>query len=160
VYANPYPAYPLLSSYGGNYPAGGYFGGYPAASGQSASDPASAQTDDNDAQRPSLRSTPKGLAGLFEGDGTLDWPLSLRILPPAEETQALRQEVETFLRAALKGLGSGKAPAAALHEAQRDIARLQRLLADHADQLPVPPYTVTQARRFLRHLEVFAQGLQ
>jgi hypothetical protein len=86
--------------------------------------------------------------------------LGLRILPPAEETRALRQEVEIFLRAALKGLGSDKAAASALKEAQRDIARLQRLLARNADRLPGSDYTVTEARRYLRRLQVFANGLE
>jgi hypothetical protein len=109
----------------------------------------------------SSQNTPrKGLAGLFSGEGTLDWPLGLRILPPVEETEALRQEVETFLRAALKGLGSGKAPASALNEARRDIARLQRLLARRADQLPVSDHAVTEARRYLRRLQLFAAGLE
>jgi hypothetical protein len=100
------------------------------------------------------------LAGLFDGEGALDWPLGLRILPPSEETAALRQEVEVFLRAALKGLGSGKAPAGALKEARRSLARLQRLLDRGADRLPGSRHTLTQARRYLRRLQRFTAGLE
>jgi hypothetical protein len=160
-YNNPYAGYPKSSTSGGGYPAGGYSGGaYPSASGESANYSTSGNADGNDEPQPSLRTTPKGLAGLFVGDGTLDWPLGLRILPPAEETQVLRKEIETFLRAALKGLGSGKAPASALKEARLDIARFQRLLTRHADRLPVSGYTVTEAKRYLRRLQLFAKGLE
>jgi hypothetical protein len=159
-YDNPYGGNPGANIYGG-YPAGGYSGGaYSSAAGASASYQTSGRGDGSGAQESSRKSTPKGLAGLFEGKGTLDWPLGLRILPPAAETEALRQEIETFLRANLKGLGSGNAPASALREARRDIARLQRLLDRHADELPVASYTVTEARRYLRRLELFAGGLE
>jgi hypothetical protein len=159
MYGNPRSGYPRTSD--GDSAASGYSGGGSSpASGGSVSQQTSGQSSGYDAAGSSLRSTRKGLAGLFAGEGTLDWPLGLRILPPAEETEALRQEIETFLRASLKGLGSGKAPASALNEARRDIARLQRLLARHADRLPVSAYTVKEARRYLRRLELFAKGLE
>jgi hypothetical protein len=159
-YDNPYGVYPEATNYGG-YPAGGYSGGgYSSATGASASYQMSGRGHGSGAQEPSRKSIPKGLAGLFEGEGTLDWPLGLRILPPAADTEALRQEIETFLRASLKGLGGGNAPAIALREARRDIARLRHLLDRHADELPVAPDTVTEARRYLRRLELFAVGLE
>jgi hypothetical protein len=140
---------------------GGYSGGgSPSPSRQSASSATSGQADEDDAPKKSRRGTPKGLAGLFDGEGALDWPLGLRILPPAEETAALRREVEVFLRAALKGLGSGNATATALKEARRSIARLQRLLERRVDWLPGSRHTVTQARRYLRRLQRFAEGLE
>jgi hypothetical protein len=135
-------------------------GGSSSGSGKTASYQTSGGAEGSDVQVPSPRGTRKGLAGLFDGDGALDWPLGLRILPPAEETAALRQEVETFLRAALKGLGSGNAPASALKEARRDIARLQGLLHRYADRLPGSRHTVREARRYLRRLELFAKGLK
>jgi hypothetical protein len=159
-YDNPYADYAAPTTSGEGYPAAAYPGGYPSASESPDSYPMYGRANAYDAPESPRGSTGKGLAGLFEGDGTLDWPLGLRILPPALETEALRREVETFLRAALKGLGTGKAPASALNEARLDIGRLQYLLAQHADQLPVSSYTVTEAAHYLRRLQLFAKGLE
>jgi hypothetical protein len=167
VFQNPYGGSAMTASSGGSSPGGGYSGGGSSAvsgesasyAGQAVAYPTSGLADGSVAQAPSL-TTRKGLASLFDGESNLDWPLGLRILPPAEETAALRQEVENFFRASQEGRGRGKAPAVALNEAGLAVARLQRLLARHADQLPVSPYTIAEAKRYLRRLKRFAMGLE
>jgi hypothetical protein len=148
AFQNPYGGSAMTASSGGGGSGGGGSGGggeggaYPA-SGSAAAAPATYVADG-----PSLRSNKVGYAGTFDEDGKMEWPLALRILPPAEETAALRGEIENSMR------GGGKAS----NEACLAIARLQRLLARNADRLPVSSESVAQAKRFLRNLNAAAQA--
>jgi hypothetical protein len=96
---------------------------------------------------------------MFNEAGELSWPLGLRILPPAEEIQGLRQEIEASLREAWELAEKGKGNRNVINEAERAIGRLQRLLVLRADRLPTSAYTVTEARGYLRRLQSFAQSL-
>ena len=99
------------------------------------------------------------LAGLTKADGSLDWPLGLRVLPPAAETEALRQKITTEVLDALDRVEEGKAPRAAVQQASQDIDRLQRILNERAQDVPLTDQAVTDASRFLRNLKNRIKGL-
>jgi hypothetical protein len=91
----------------------------------------------------------------FEG-GKPAWPLGLRILAPAAETDALRRQVD-----ALMGLTTaqpdGRLPSDAVQEASRALARLRTLLA--AQQEGMAAATYEQADRFLKKLHGACKAL-
>jgi hypothetical protein len=93
------------------------------------------------------------LAGLTRADGNLDWPLGLRVLPPAAETDRLRQQIATEVLGIVDRAAQGKADPAAVRQASRDIHQLKRLLNERALRVPLTEHALTQARRFLQNLD-------
>jgi hypothetical protein len=85
--------------------------------------------------------------------------LGLRILPPGPETQELRNEIEGLLQLAISQAASGKVQPKLVVRIRRDINQLGRLLNQHADALPVSPYTIAEAKRFLTLLRELAESL-
>jgi hypothetical protein len=93
------------------------------------------------------------------GQKGIEWPLGLRILPPGAETQALRGEVETFIKLALLQERSGKVNRKLVSKVERDLKKLRRFLDENVDRLDVPPETIREAKRFLRRLRDFVEAL-
>lgn len=86
----------------------------------------------------------------------LEWPLALRILPPALETGPLREHVTRLVTEAERQAEDGKVEPRLVKELSDDVGRLQRLLAERAYALPVSQTAIEDARRFLSHLQEFA----
>jgi hypothetical protein len=107
-----------------------------------------------------LPSIPAGAPTPASSEAAPSWPLALRILPPGEESQALRQEVEGWFGLAMKQAASGPVSPQVLTEAELAITRLQRLLVRQADRLPTSADSVTQGKDFLRHLKSVLRGLK
>jgi hypothetical protein len=100
-----------------------------------------------------------GFHDLLKNDGSLDWPLALRVLPPALETRKLREQIQAEVLGALDRKDEGKSRAAFVEEASRGIDRLGRLLNQRADEVPLTDAAVTEGRRFLHSLKTRLQGL-
>jgi hypothetical protein len=92
------------------------------------------------------------------GEKGIDWPLGLRILP-SEESTTLRSEVETFVKMAVYQETSGHVSSKLVSKVKRDLTQLRRLLNKQADRLPVSPYTITEAKRFLKRLKSLVEAL-
>jgi hypothetical protein len=92
------------------------------------------------------------LVGLLNGEGTLDWPLALRILPPGPETRDLRRQIDARAAEVQRQATAGPVDPGLLKEMSRDVDRLREMLADKADRLSLPEQSKTDARQFLRKL--------
>jgi hypothetical protein len=103
-------------------------------------------------QAPAHRSLDR-LAGLASADGKLAWPLGLRVLPPADETDKLRDRISNEVLGTLDRAEEGKASRASVQQATRDINRLERLLNTHSADVPLTDQAVADARRFLHNLK-------
>jgi hypothetical protein len=114
------------------------------------------QTSQGSAMRSGFR---QNLEGMLKNKRSLDWPLGLRILPPSMETGPIRREVEFLFQRILKEADSGQSYSGLVKQAKRDIARLRKVLGKQAATLPVTRYTITEARRFLNHLELLLEAL-
>src|SRR5262249_34412249 len=93
AYSNPYMAsYPYMSGYGSNYTGGygmSYIGGqYPSNTYNLAN---SAYLTDR------TQETSLTVLGVPVERGRVQWPLGLRVLPPAKETKALRDQLDIVL---------------------------------------------------------------
>jgi hypothetical protein len=88
----------------------------------------------------------------------LDWPLALRILPPALETGPLREHVTSLAAKVERQAASGEVEPRLLKALSADVSRLRQLLAERADFLPVSQTAKDDARRFLRQLSESATG--
>jgi hypothetical protein len=67
----------------------------------------------------------------------LQWPLALRILPPGPETTALREHVSSLVAEAERQAADGEADPRLRKALAADVRRLQQLLAERGDLLPV-----------------------
>jgi len=148
-YGSPY------SGYGASYPSygsGGYGGGG-APNADAGAD--YSRTNANGGARLERRELPTGpLSGLMNAEGVLNWPLALRILPPAPEAAELRRSIES--RAA--ELQAGKADDRLVRDLNRDLDRLTTLLAEKGDRLPVSDQATNDARTFLRKMREALKG--
>jgi hypothetical protein len=143
AYAPSY-GYPMMGSYSGN--SGAYLPMNPAYPGMPPANPYVPQAK---SEAPSHKGLDR-LAGLTRADGNLDWPLGLRVLPPAAETDHLRKQIATEILGLVDRAAEGKADPAAVRQASGDIQHLKRLLNERALDVPLTEHALTEARRFLR----------
>jgi hypothetical protein len=90
--------------------------------------------------------------------GEPQWPLALRILPPGPETAALREHVSSLVAMAECQAAGGDTDPVLLKALSADVRRLQQLLAERGDLLPVSGTAVDDARHFLNHLSESTAG--
>jgi hypothetical protein len=91
--------------------------------------------------------------GFMNANGSLDWPLALRILPPSLETTPHRARIDSLIQQVQTEAGKGKVDSALLKEANSELSQLRERLADKADFLPVSQQATTDARQFVRRLQ-------
>ena len=105
---------------------------------------------------------PEGAKEEVETDGPegIAWPLGLRILPPGPRTRELRSEIEALVKQALRQADSGRVDRKLLANIRRDLDKLGRLLAEHADTMSVSRFTLKEAARFLKELKELVQDLE
>ena len=141
------------SGYGGSG-SSGYSAGYggTGSAAMSTASPAPAESGDGTAsQTESVSINLLAAFGLPNENGRLLWPLGLRVLAPAAETDPLRAQVDA-LAVLIAGQATqyGRADAALVHELNRAVDRLEtRLAARSADFAEA---TAAEARRFLQNL--------
>jgi hypothetical protein len=99
-------------------------------------------------------------AGLTKPEGGVDWPLALRILPPGFETKDLRQRIDDRVAQLQVQAADGKVDAGLLKEANGDLDRLQRLLAEKGEFMSLPQEATTKAKDFVRSLRSALASLQ
>jgi hypothetical protein len=135
--------------YGGGYGSGAGMGNYGLANlqaGQQAyANPSTTTTNVYDA------------LGVPNNGRQLTWPLGLRILPPAAETEALRRQLDALLPSLGQPRTDGGASSSALEEANRVVDQLQARLRTQKDGGGMAAHTYTEAERFLQQLK---QGLK
>jgi hypothetical protein len=161
MYATPVvPAYSAGYVYpGGAFPS--YGSGYvPLTSGYGYPPPANAYVPQQGMpnQSPSQKGLER-LAGLTQADGSLDWPLGLRVLPPASETDPLRRKISTAVVSTVDRAEDGKVPRSSVQQVNRDIDRLEALLNERAADVPLTDEALGDARRYLRRLKERINGL-
>ncbi|OAI48376.1 hypothetical protein AYO44_07315 [Planctomycetaceae bacterium SCGC AG-212-F19] len=90
---------------------------------------------------------------------TLNWPASLRTLPPENETRALLFQIDGLLGAAKKqALARGRVDTGLTRELERNIETLRTNLTGQINDMSFAKYT--EAKRFLRYLEDAVKVLQ
>jgi hypothetical protein len=94
-------------------------------------------------------------------DGSrLTWPLGLRILPPATESQTRLRQIDALVQLMAKqATAGGQVSANTLQEARRAAEQLHALLRDRKDAL-TSANTFNEADRFLTQLERGLKALQ
>jgi hypothetical protein len=177
---NPYSGYSPYMGYGGSYammPYGMGYGGYGGSPGyggygsqgtsagyggggqqgyNSASTLTTAPGYGGNADRmPPAAGKAGGLAVLLkQGDGQLDWPQALRILPPALEAARLRDDIDALaLQAVADATATGKPDAALVKRLKQKVRALYELFADRKDLLPVSETVAQAGSAYLRQLE-------
>jgi hypothetical protein len=96
--------------------------------------------------------------GLLGQGGQLVWPKSLLNLPPADETAALRRDVEKRLATALDQARAGKMDAENLRELTGASRQLSELVSQNVSKMSFDEHR--EAKRFLRALDDSAAFLQ
>jgi hypothetical protein len=140
LYGNPYAlgSAPMSSGTGGagaEYDGQGYGGtGY----GQ----PGTAQT---------ARLAAATLFGLPSANGRVQWPLGLRILAPANETKALREQLEAVLYFVATQAAEGQVNRTFIDFGLQAVRDFRRLLRPR--QGTIATFTYTEATRFLDRAE-------
>src|SRR5262249_5714053 len=66
--------------------------------------------------------------GALRNDGLLNWPPALRDLAPGQETQALRKEMDTLVKAALDQAKTGKVQTGILTQLYSDVQNYREFL--------------------------------
>src|SRR5262249_44802737 len=97
--------------------------------------------------------------GLLKRNGSLEWPLGLRLLRPGIEVEQIRSEIDFMMRKALAQSRTGKADTNLVEGINRRLDKLQDLLAKEANQLPVSHFTITEADRFLQKVKGMLKAL-
>jgi hypothetical protein len=108
--------------------------------------PASLQAQDTEG-----RLSAATLFGLPAEKGRVKWPLGLRILPPADESKVLREQLEVVLYFVASQAAEGKVNRVFIDfglDAVQDLRRLVR-----ADREHTPADTYREAMRFLDRAE-------
>lgn len=96
--------------------------------------------------------------GLLKHDGSLSWPAVLRDLSPSEDTQALRQEIDSLIKEALHQAKFGRTEAGLVTQLQSDVRSLRALLKKNAGVLSPTRYIT--AKLFLDDLTGAVQVLE
>jgi len=144
AYGNPY-AYGMATPYANPY----------AASGSGKTVPGSGAGQQQQQQQSQDKSATSLLDALgVPNDGSrLTWPLGLRILPPAPETQTLRRQIDGLVRLLAQQAASGQVSSSTIQEASRAVDQLHARLRDRKDSLPTSANTFHEADHFLTQLE-------
>jgi len=96
--------------------------------------------------------------GALRNEGLLNWPPALRDLTPSQETQGLRKEMDTLVKAALDQAKTGKVQTGILAQLQSDVQNYREFLKRNTGELTPPQYI--QARRFLDELDASVKVLE
>jgi hypothetical protein len=129
----------------------------PAAGGGSAGASGNVQPGAGTEQAPSLPAA----GGLPSQAPQLSWPLGLRILPPAPETQALRQQIDALLQsAAAQQAKNGRVNPRVVQELNATVGKLQVLLRRDDERRTLPLEVHNEAERFLKKLKDALKTLQ
>jgi hypothetical protein len=96
--------------------------------------------------------------GLLAQVDQLAWPKSLLTLPPAEETAALRRDIEKRLASAVQQTEAGKVDADNLRELTAASRQLSELVSQNVSKMSFDEHR--EAKRFLRTLDDSAAFLQ
>jgi hypothetical protein len=174
-----YGGYPLMG-YGGGYGgypptgyAGGYGGyrgaGYGSASQRGAYGTGGGGQQGNNSSRtlttvpgyggtdrmPPAAGKASVLAALLkEGNGQLDWPEAIRVLPPALEAAKLRQDIDALAGQAVGDAeATGRADPALVKQLKQEVRALHELYVDREDLLPVSETMARAGNAYLRQLE-------
>jgi hypothetical protein len=113
--------------------------------------------DANRAYAPDNRQTAKieshalDVLGVPTRDGKLNWPLGLRILPPGEEVEPLRRQIDALAKKAAEYSAEGRSDPRLIEEARQAVDELRGLLHGKKTRFDVP-YTYEEADRFLTRL--------
>jgi hypothetical protein len=91
------------------------------------------------------------LFGLPAKDGRVQWPLGLRILPPAEETKALREQLEMVLYFVATQAAEGQVNRAFIDFGLQAVRDLRQRLKPRRGAMAA--FTYTEASRFLDRAE-------
>ena len=91
------------------------------------------------------------LFGLPAENGRLTWPLALRILPPADQTKSLREQLELALYYVATQAAEGKANRVFIDFGLQAVRELRQLLKPR--ELIMPPVSYADAMRFLDRAE-------
>jgi hypothetical protein len=95
--------------------------------------------------------------GPLRNDGRLQWPVGLSILPPEDETRALRQQLDAQTAEAIKQAIKGQVDASLITGMNQAVSRLRELL--RADVLNQPTMQYIDARSYLGDLSSAIQVL-
>lgn len=134
---------------------GGSYGGYPMMmptnAGSQNSYDAYGHTSQHTASRNKSQDSETANAfaalGLPGSGDQLAWPLGLRILPPAERTAMLREQINGQLQLVAKLTAQGKRTDSLTDKLEGEVAELRRLLDENSYRLEQP--TAHAARQFL-----------
>jgi hypothetical protein len=140
-----YPNYYSYPGYGAYYPT------YSAYDGQG-----TPSLTTGEPQQGAEKVTALDLLGVPTQDGRLSWPLALRILPPDEETRALRNQIDALVQEAATQASKDQVKPSIREEAIRAIGQLHELLRKKKNAITAS-YTYDEADRFLDQL---AKGLK
>src|SRR5262249_33914574 len=94
---------------------------------------------------------PATLFGLPSENGRVAWPLGLRILPPANETKALREQLELVLYFVATQAAEGQVNRTFIDFGLQAVRDLRQLLRPHKGAMVT--FTYTEAMRFLDRAE-------
>jgi hypothetical protein len=89
--------------------------------------------------------------GLPNDNGSLAWPLGLRILPPAAESSLLLRQINVLLPSVAAQSLSSTVDKHQLRNLSRSLERLHGLLAARSTDLP--HFTAAEAQRFLQQVD-------
>ena len=91
------------------------------------------------------------LLGVPVEKGRIQWPLGLRVLPPATETTTLRQQLDALLPTVAAQAASGQASPALVQQGVDAVHDFRKLL--HPREGTMAEVTYTDAMRFLNRVE-------
>jgi hypothetical protein len=94
--------------------------------------------------------------GLPTQGGQLAWPIGLRVLPPDQQTRALRREIETDLLRIVQQAAANLDTAGSVKQTRDDIRQLRQALNENSSKLSEG--MVAEAKRFLNQLDRAAEG--
>jgi hypothetical protein len=137
---------------GGGYGGGG--GGY-GSSGQASNAYAYPAPASPAYPAPSASTSSMDIFGLPTQAGRLNWPLGLRVLPPATKTAALRRQIESVLL-----LDQGQVSGGAVDVATLATDQLRKLLRQQRDRGVLAGQTIDDAADFLDRLELSLTALR
>lgn len=98
-----------------------------------------------------VTTTSQGNVGLLKDAGNLSWPIGLQVLPPEDQTTALRKQIDTLFLAARDQVASGSLNARTITDLSANIGRLRTLLVANVGEMSFTDYTAS--RRFLGSLD-------